>query len=165
MLIFSCSTALPASVMNKVLLFPLLFLFFGFTLPDKGPAWKIIASGDSSNQKERKTEIFSNKKQFLKAWMTLRKADANLPGEPPIIDFKKKLIIVCYAGSETNGLEADSLWAEKGNLHVRLLRISMNPNCHGAKLLVTPFVLIETDRVGWNVVKEEERVKTMECKE
>ena len=95
----------------------------------------------------------------------LRKSDFSLPESPPGVNFKEKVVIACYAGTQTNGLEADSLWNEKGNLCIRLTRISLEKNCPNAKLLVTPFVIIETDRVGWNVVKELERVRIVDCKE
>ncbi len=113
---------------------------------------------------ERKTTLFSNKKQFLKGWLELRKSDYSLPDIPPSVNFKAKVVIACYAGSQTNGLEVDSLRNEKGKLCIVLTRISFEKNCHNAKLLVTPFVIIETDRVGWNVVKEEERIRIVDCK-
>ncbi len=112
---------------------------------------------------KQKTEIYHNEKQFRKAWLELRKEDGSLPEQAPKVDFKEKLIIGCFAGTQTNGLEADSLWINKGELVIRLIRLSLQPKCHEAKLLVTPFVFIETDRSGWNVLKEQERVRIIEC--
>jgi hypothetical protein len=135
-----------------------------FSQEDKGPAWSVLCRGKDSRFDERKTEIFRNTKAYEKAWQQLRKTDMRLPEIPPKIDFKKKTVIAFYAGSQTNGLEADSLWISKNELMVRLTRLEMEPTCHEAKLLVTPYVWIETDRVGWLVLKTAERIRTMDCK-
>jgi len=151
----------------KAFLFLLVPLFLSFTLfniQENGPSWSVLCSGKKCKVMERKTMIFRNSKAYEKAWKELREVNSNLAEQPPAVDFKKKTVIAFCAGDQTNGLEADSLWINKNELIVRLTRIEMMPNCHLAKLLVTPYVWIETDRIGWHVLKTTERVRDMDCK-
>jgi hypothetical protein len=62
------------------------------------PLWELAASGKNSGVFERKTVICHNKKSLLKAWAELRKASPDLQANPPSVDFKKQLLIACYAG-------------------------------------------------------------------
>jgi hypothetical protein len=139
------------------------FLLSVFRFTDSGPEWKVLVSGKNSGCMEKKAVILHDEKEFVRAWMALRKTDFSLAEKPPKVNFREKLIIACFAGTQTNGLEADSLFVTKGCLTVCMSRLSIPAHCHNAALLVTPFVFIETDRVGWNVMKEQDRVRIRDC--
>jgi hypothetical protein len=150
----------------KLVLFLLTSVFISFSaidLQDKSFEWRQICNGKDSGIELRKTEIFRSAKSFEKAWKLLRKTNQQLPESPPKIDFKKKTVIAFYAGSETRGLETDSLRIVKNELIVRLTRTVVDVNCKEAKLPFTPYVWIETDRIGWNVLKTQDRVRTIDC--
>ncbi|MFI5149581.1 MAG: hypothetical protein ACHQRM_07585 [Bacteroidia bacterium] len=140
-----------------------LILCSAFSDPDDF-VWNLAASGKNSGVMEQKTVIYHNHKSLLKAWASLRKADPSLAENPPEVNFKKQLLVACYAGSQCNGMNADSVWISNGALHLRLIRISIHPGCPNAKLLVTPWVWMRVNRIGWNVLKEQEKVEYRDCK-
>ncbi|HXC06305.1 MAG TPA: hypothetical protein VNZ86_16220 [Bacteroidia bacterium] len=127
------------------------------------PVWSLAASGKNCGVMEKKTVIYHSKKAMLRAWAELRKADPGLELNPPPVDFRKQMLVACYAGSQCNGLRADSVWIGEGILHIRLLRLSIKAGCHNAALLVTPWVWLKVNRVGWNVLKEQEKLEIREC--
>ncbi len=149
----------------KLFLFLLVPLFLSsFNMQENGSSWSVLSSGKNCGVRDRKTQVFRSNKAYEKAWKELRIKNTSLPEHPPKVDFKNKTVIAFCAGDQTNGLEADSVWTLKNELFVRLTRIEMMSNCHLAKLLVTPYVWIETNRIGWHVLKTVERVKSMDCK-
>jgi hypothetical protein len=126
--------------------------------------FQTIWYGKNSGVFEKKAVIISSAAEFKKEWDKIAAKDFSMPDSVPVVDFKTKKIIFCYAGDQTNGIQIDSTIIESNTLTIYERNISLGPDCHEAALLVTPFEIIEVTNAGWKTVMENSRVKVEDCK-
>ena len=122
-----------------------------------------LASGMECKQFDEKNVLILNPTDFTKLWNELAKTDALLSKEIPVIDFKKFAVVACYAGDQTNGMEIDSVYIAGSKMMVAVSDISLGPKCSKAKLLVTPFEIIQVPRGKWNSSYLRSHVVVRDC--
>jgi hypothetical protein len=126
---------------------------------------KIFREGDNSNIFDRKIISITNEIQLDSLIQQLNKSDYNYGLLKDTINFKKEFIVAYFAGSQTNGARFDNSKLNGDMLSININRISLGANCHNAKLLVTPFLLIVIEKQYLNSYKIEEKTEYIKCKE
>src|ERR1041385_2264843 len=100
-------------------------LNFYFSYASQKIVFQSLWYGKNSDVFDKKNVVISTASEFQSAWKKLSETDFGIANTPPEVDFKNKKVIICYAGSQTNGLQIDSTTVSNLVLTIHERNISM----------------------------------------
>lgn len=127
--------------------------------------FRTLDKNTNSGMQEPKQEVYTNEKDFEKAW-NMAWSNFEEPVTLPKIDFTKETVALVALGMKNNGgyqLKVDNITEDQNNLTIHFTETTPNPKCSYTMAIVFPYEFIVFAKTSKKVVFKSNS-KVGECK-
>lgn len=117
-------------------------------------AFRTLDKNTNSGMQEPKQEVFTNEKDFEKAW-NIAWSNFEEPITLPKIDFTKETVALVALGMKNNGgyqLKVDNITQDQNNLTIHFTETTPNAKCSYTMAIVFPYEFIVFAKTSKKVV-------------
>jgi len=128
-------------------------------------SFRTLDRNNYSGMQEPKQEVYTNEKDFEKAW-NIAWSNFEEPVTLPKIDFTKETVALVALGMKNNGgyqLKVDNITQDQNNLTIDYTETTPNPKCSYTMAIVFPYEFIVFAKTSKKVVFKGSS-KVGECK-